>query len=114
MVRVYAEELHKVKVFIKLYQFRAVFIRHRLFKRLRQMAEKQIIKPEEIIVEPVVVSEADLKRDYEYYMAIKLTKTLLDEGKITEAEYTQICRQHMKVFNPILAPLIVDSKPYSR
>ena len=70
---------------------------------------KHIIDPEEITTEPAALTEADLKRDFEYHMAMQITQVLLDEGRITAEEYEQICREHVQVFNSTLAPLIVDS-----
>lgn len=48
----------------------------------------------------------ELKRDFRYYMAVKLTKKMLDNDLITQEEYERICRAHIKNFKPTLAPLM--------
>ena len=70
---------------------------------------KHILDPEEITVEPAILSEEDLKRDFEYHMAVQITQAMLSEGRITAEEYERICREHAIIFNPTLAPLILDS-----
>lgn len=49
----------------------------------------------------------DLKREFRYYMAVKLTKKLLDNDMITREEYERICKAHIKNFKPTLAPLML-------
>lgn len=71
------------------------------------MAEKHIITdPEEKRGQAAPLTEADLDRDFQYHMAVKLTKNLLDEGRITQEEYERICREHVRNFSPTLAPIM--------
>ena len=72
------------------------------------MAEKHIItNPEEIRGQAAQLTEDDLKRDYRYHMAVKITERLLEEGRITPEEYERICREHIRKYRPTLAPVMV-------
>ena len=71
------------------------------------MADKHIItNPEEIRDQAASLTEKDLERDFRYHMAVKLTKNLLDKGRITQEEYERICREHVRNFSPTLAPIM--------
>lgn len=71
------------------------------------MAEKNIItNPKEKIKQTVSLTEKELERDFQYHIAVKLTKKLLDEGRITKDEYEHICREHVHNYRPTLAAII--------
>lgn len=71
------------------------------------MAEKYIITdPEEIRTRAAELTEDNLKRDYRYHMAVKITEMLYKEGRITPTEYERICREHIRKHRPVLAPMI--------
>lgn len=71
------------------------------------MAEKHIItNPEEIRGQAEPLTAENLERDFQYHMAVKITKKLLDEGRITAEEYERICREHTRNFSPTLAPIM--------
>lgn len=71
------------------------------------MAEKHIItNPEEIREPAVKLTEDDLRRDYQYHMAVRITKKLLEEGRVTPEEYERICRELIRKYRPTLAPIM--------
>ena len=73
-----------------------------------QMAEKHITKdPEEIRTQRVHLTEEDLQRDFRYHMAVRITKNLLDEGRISQEECDRICREHVRNYRPTLAPIML-------
>ena len=65
-----------------------------------------ITNPEEIRGQAAQLTEDDLKRDYRYHMAVKITERLLEEGRITPEEYERICREHIRKYCPTLAPVM--------
>ena len=71
------------------------------------MAEKNIItNPKEKINQTVSLTEKELERDFHYHIAVKLTKKLLGEGRITKDEYEHICREHVHNYRPTLAAIM--------
>ena len=72
------------------------------------MAEKHIYSdPTKVIRELSEVTDEEMKREYEYHIALAMTKKLLDEGMITSEEYENIRREHIRNFMPELAPLML-------
>lgn len=71
------------------------------------MAKKHIYSdPAQVSRKASAVTDDEMKREYEYYMANKMTKKLFDEGMITKEEYENIRREHARNFMPELAPLM--------
>lgn len=50
-------------------------------------------------------TDADLQREYDYLMAEKLAKKMLDQGIISEAECTKLLEKCRDYFSPFLADL---------
>lgn len=47
----------------------------------------------------------DLQREYDFILAEKTAKGMLDKGLITEAEYTKLMAKCREYFSPFLADL---------
>lgn len=51
-------------------------------------------------------TEDDMKNEYDYYMASKLSKLLLEKGLINQEEYKKIHENNIKRYKPFLADLM--------
>ena len=51
------------------------------------------------------ISEEQLQREYDFYMAEKMVDSMKDAGIISLEEYTKIREQNRKYFSPYLAEL---------
>lgn len=47
-----------------------------------------------------------LQHEFDYYIAQKLLKSLLDEGLISEGEFNKITEKNRKSFSPYLAEIM--------
>lgn len=50
----------------------------------------------------------DLQREYNYLVAERLTKMLLEAGYLTEDEYKRVMKRNKETFKPMLAALMSD------
>lgn len=48
----------------------------------------------------------ELQREYGYYLAQKLLKSMLDKGMITEEEFGKIAALNRKFFSPFLSEIM--------
>lgn len=51
-------------------------------------------------------STEELEREFDYYIAQKLVKSLLDAGLISEGEFNKITALNRKSFSPYLARIM--------
>lgn len=52
------------------------------------------------------MTQEQLQREYDYFMAEKITKDMLKNGLITEGEFNKITALNRKIFSPNLAELM--------
>lgn len=66
-----------------------------------------ITEPESI---PVLlkshITDEQLKREYNYYMAQKILKSMLEKGLISADEFNKITRKNREIFSPYLAEIM--------
>lgn len=66
-----------------------------------------ITEPESI---PVLlkshITDEQLKREYNYYMAQKILKSMLEKGLISADEFNKITRKNRETFSPYLAEIM--------
>lgn len=62
----------------------------------------------EIQYEQPRITNEELQREYNYFLADQLTKKLLDTGLITEDEYRRIRKRNIKSFKPFFSKLMPD------
>ena len=55
------------------------------------------------------LSEEDLQKEYDFYMAEKLSKMLLDNGLLTEEECTRLSVKNRETFSPYLCSIMAKS-----
>ena len=55
------------------------------------------------------LSEEDLQKEYDFYMAEKLKKMLLDNGLLTEEECTRLSVKNRETFSPYLCSIMSKS-----
>jgi len=55
-----------------------------------------------------VFTTEELQREYSYYMAQKLLKSLLDTGLISEGEFNKITEKNRQTFSPYLAEIMPE------
>lgn len=65
-------------------------------------------KPEGLNAGGSRVTDAELQREYGYYMAQKLLKTLLDKGWISVEEFNKITEKNRQSFSPFLAEIMPE------
>lgn len=63
-------------------------------------------KSERLSVGGSRMTEAELQREYGYYMAQKLLKTLLDKGGISVEEFNKITEKNRQSFSPFLVEIM--------
>lgn len=61
--------------------------------------------PGKLKYEKTRMTDDELKGEYEYYMAEKITKRMRDSGIISIQEYTKIRGENRRIFSPLLAEL---------
>ena len=64
-----------------------------------------ILLPGKLKYERTRMTDDELKREYDYYMAEKITKRMYDSGIISMQEYTKIRAENRRIFSPLLAEL---------
>lgn len=52
------------------------------------------------------ITEEQLKLDYNYFIAQKMLKAMLEKGLISEGEFNKITEKNRKTFSPYLAELM--------
>ena len=62
----------------------------------------------EIKYEPHRITHEELQRDYNYFVADRITKKMLEEGLITQEEYKRIRRLNIQSFKPFLYQIMPD------
>ena len=55
-----------------------------------------------------VYTTEELQREYDYYMAQKLLKSLFDAGLISEGEFNKITAKKRQTFSPYLAEIMPE------
>lgn len=55
-----------------------------------------------------IFTTEELQREYSYYMAQKLLKSLLDTGLISEGEFNKITEKNRQIFSPYLAEIMPE------
>jgi hypothetical protein len=55
-----------------------------------------------------VYTTEELQREYDYYMAEKLLKSLLDAGLISVGEFNKITAKNRQTFSPYLAEIMPE------
>ena len=55
-----------------------------------------------------VYTTEELQREYDYYMAQKLLKSLLDAGLISVGEFNKITAENRRTFSPYLAQIMPE------
>lgn len=71
------------------------------------MQVTKIIEGQDAPVSPVAGFTADmLQREFDYYTAQKLLKSLLDAGLISEGEFHKITEKNRQSFSPYLARIM--------
>ena len=51
------------------------------------------------------MTDEELQREYDYYMAEKIAKKMCDTGIISIKEYTKIREENRRFFSPFLAEI---------
>lgn len=67
------------------------------------MGEQKILSPA-----VKVYTTEELQREYDYYMAQKLLKTLLDAGLVSAGEFNKITVKNCQTFSPQLAEIMPE------
>jgi len=62
----------------------------------------------EIQYEQPRITNEELQREHNYFLADQLTKKLLDTGMITEDEYRRIRKRNIQSFKPFFSKLMPD------
>ena len=57
-------------------------------------------------VAPRRMTEAAMQQDFEFMIAEKLTRQLLDQGLITEREFNKIMAKNRETFSPYFAEIM--------
>lgn len=52
------------------------------------------------------ITNEQLKRDYHYYIAQKILKSMLEKGLISADEFNKITRKNREIFSPYLAEIM--------
>lgn len=63
-------------------------------------------KPEGLNAGGSRVTDAELQKEYGYYMAQKWLKSLLDKGQISVDEFNKITEKNRQSFSPFLAEIM--------
>ena len=63
-------------------------------------------KPEGLNAGGSRVTDAELQKEYGYYMAQKWLKSLLDRGQISVDEFNKITEKNRQSFSPFLAEIM--------
>lgn len=50
-------------------------------------------------------TDEELQREYDFYMAEKIVKKMLESGLISDVECTKISAENRRIFSPLLAEL---------
>ena len=51
------------------------------------------------------MTDEELQREYDFYMAEKIVKKMLESGLISDVECTRISAENRRIFSPLLAEL---------
>ncbi|HBR01610.1 MAG TPA: hypothetical protein DD738_03285 [Ruminiclostridium sp.] len=77
---------------------------------MNQSEDRKVTKiTDEIIenrIEPKTVSHEQLQHEFNYIQAEKLLKRMLEQGLITEDEFTKITVLNRQTFSPVLAEIM--------
>ena len=76
---------------------------------LTKKLHKSPIAIAEDIVKKPALSEEDLQKEYDFYMAEKLSKILLDNGLLTEEECIRLSVKNRETFSPYLCSIMAKS-----
>lgn len=72
--------------------------------------DKKVMKISDEVIDKNIklkkVSQEQLQREFDYFMAEKLLKKMLNQGLITEVEFKKIDRLNRQTFSPILAEIM--------
>lgn len=63
---------------------------------------------EDVVTKPAL-SEEDLQKEYDFYMAEKLSKMMLEKGLLTEEECTKLSIKNRETFSPYLCSIMAKS-----
>lgn len=63
-------------------------------------------KPEGLTAGGSRVTDAELQKEYGYYMAQKWLESLLDKGQISVDEFNKITEKNRQSFSPFLAEIM--------
>lgn len=69
----------------------------------------ETLKLAEDIVKKPALSEEDLQKEYDFYMAEKLSKIMLEKGLLTEEECTKLSIKNRETFSPYLCSIMAKS-----
>lgn len=61
--------------------------------------------PRNIKYKKIRMTEEELQREYDYYMAEKIAKKMRDSGIISIKEYTKLREENLRFFSPYLAEI---------
>ena len=64
-----------------------------------------ILLPGKLKDERTRMTDDELKREYDFYMAEKIVKKMLESGLISDVECTRISAENRRIFSPLLAEL---------
>jgi len=66
----------------------------------------QVTDENHILGEIIRMTDSQMKKEVDYYMAQKLLKQLLSEGFISQGEFDKITELNRKKFSPVLARIM--------
>ena len=79
---------------------------------MNQTENKSILKTTDIAshlkLEPTPITDIQLQRDYDYFRAQEVAKSMLDSGLISLLEYNKITLLNRKTFSPYLVEIMPD------
>lgn len=67
-----------------------------------------LIQSADIKLKPAM-SEEDLRKEYDFYMAEKMSKLLLDKGLLTQEECDKLSIKNRETFSPYLCSIMAKS-----
>lgn len=93
-------------------QWESEGIAFRLEDIMNQTENKSVLKTTDISshlkLEPTPITDIQLQRDYDYFKALEVVKSMLDSGLISLLEYNKLTLLNRQTFSPMYVEIMPE------
>lgn len=99
-------------IILKYYSLPSEGIAFRLEDIMNQTENKSVLKTTDIVshlkLEPTPIADNELQRDYDYFRAQEVAKSMLDSGLISLLEFNKLTLLNRQTFSPIYVEIMPE------